>query len=139
MGILVFLLLIVCFVVGCFLLASATIWNDNGIVGFLMVALPILCFVLPYWVHNSNLATVENSEKIIQINTDYRERMQQQLKDFEVKGVSLLNADTPVKSIVSEIATAERNIMEAEQEILNAEISIERRKRGMSSYILWFF
>jgi len=103
------------------------------------VALGLALMTVPYANHNSDLASVEFQERIIKIETDYAKKLRSQLNSLPKVDNSLLNADTPYSAIVVEISNSERRVRDANETILNAEISIAKRGRFITAFALWFF
>ena len=137
MGVFIFTLLIFFLLVSMVLIARA---GDGLIFGFILFFVSfVVGIVIPYASHNNAIANIENSEAIVKIQEDYKERLKIQLDSLPKVNSSLMNADSPYRSIVSEIAVSEQKIAEANEKVLNSKISIQKRKRGMTSYILWFF
>ena len=97
------------------------------------------CVITPYIFHNSSLATIENSAEIVKIQEDYKSRLKSQLDTLPKVDGALMNSDSPYNSIISEIAISEQKIVNANEKILSAKMSIQQRERGLTSYILWFF
>ena len=139
MGILIFILLVAFLLMSVFIIVTA---NDVGgvVCGIVLFLVLFACgVVIPYVSHNSSLANIENSAAIVKIQEDYKERLKSQLESLPKVNASLMNADSPYKAIVSEIAVAEQKIATANETVLDSKISIQKRERGMTSYILWFF
>lgn len=138
MGVFIFCLIVLLLVLCVFMVFSFEF--DSTMSGVILGLIVLVCGVfLPYISHNSSLATIDNSERIIQIQSEYKESLIEQLNSLPKTDAALMNSDSPVSSIVEEIASAEGKIAQAKQDVLDAEISIQKRKRGLTSYILWFF
>jgi len=137
MGTFIFVLLVIFIILSVLLMISS--W-EGSIVGFVMFVILFGCGVaIPYTSHNSDIANIENSQAIIKIQEDYKDRLNSQLNSMPKIDGSLMNGDSPYKSIVSEIAVAEQKIASANERVLESRIDIQKRERGLTSYIIWFF
>lgn len=128
-----FVFLIVFVVVGFRVIA------DEPFAGLIMLIIAGLLIFVPYANHNSNLATIEFSNQIIKVKTDYKSSLKQQLESLPSVEGAILNADSPCSQMVKEIASVEREVMQANQNVLYAEISIKKRERFATAFVLWFF
>ena len=138
MGLFIFILLTVLLSISVMLIVK---FDEFGIVfGVLLFIFAFTCGIaFPYMSHNSSLATIENSAEIIKIQEDYKLKLKGQLDSLPKVDVSLMSGDSPYSSIISEIARSEQKILTANEEVLSAKIKIQKRERGLTSYILWFF
>lgn len=108
-----------------------------GLIG--LIATLSLGFIFPHIAHNRDLSVVDNQTEMLNIQLAYKEGLVKQLEAVSDKGSSLVNHDSPVATVVNNLAEAEANIVEAKKDILDAEMSIQERERGITAYILWFF
>lgn len=137
MGTFIFILMIVILLISILIMITSRDGLGFGLVLFLVVF--GIGIVIPYAFHNASLATIENSVEIVKIQEDYKSRLKAQLDTLPKVDGALMNGDSPYKSIISEIAVSEQKIVSANETILSAKMSVQKRERGMTSYVLWFF
>ena len=137
MGIFIFMMIMSIAAAAVFL---AIFDKEGPFIGIVILGL-VFCFgiLMPYSLHNMDLTRIEHSLEIVQIQEDYREGLKEQLNTLPELNGSLMNEDSPYRSIISQIAASEGRIAAANENVLDSKMSIERRERGLTSYILWFF
>lgn len=104
----------------------------------LILAIFFVLFVIPYQTHVEDLSVIANQERIIDIQEKRIERISERLNNVEDKGEAMWNADTPVATMMQSLVEAENKITEAKEKVLESEMRIQKRKVGVTSYILWF-
>lgn len=137
MGTFIFILMVAFLVIAILIMTTSHDGLGFGLILFLIIF--GVGVIIPYSFHNSSLATIENSAEIVKIQEDYKSRLKAQLDTLPKVDGALMNSDSPYRSIISEIAISEQKIVTANEEILSAKMSIQKRERGLTSYILWFF
>jgi hypothetical protein len=126
------------FLIGLVIAGSLTLFAGEP-VGFFVTAFGLALIGFPYAFHNSDIAKVDYAARIIKVETDYSEKLRVQLGSLPKVNSSLMNSDTPYASIVTELALSEKRVRDANADILDAEMSIEKRKRFATAFVLWFF
>lgn len=136
MGVLIFTLVMVIIFV---LLWTCFLEPEGTPIGLgLILAIIFAFFIIPYQTHVGDLAVIANQERIIDIQEKRIERISERLNNVEDKGEAMWNADTPVATMMQSLVEAENKITEAKEKVLESEMRIQKRKVGVTSYILWF-
>jgi len=109
------------------------------------MGMAIVCFVislvfsLPSWLsHSDDLGTIEAQQHVIQIAKNQTKLLNQRLKEFEYPKGALLNADSPVKSIVDQLSHWQQKEADAELAIAYAKRNIEQRRVGPMNKVIDF-
>lgn len=91
-----------------------------------------------YFKHVRDLGTVRAQHHVITIQEDRIKRLNTMLSDLSLpKGsVALLNNDSPIKAIVTQLSNAEQELSEAKIVKAEAMINIEQRSIGVFSFIV---
>lgn len=105
-----------------------------GIVSFLL-SLVIVAAV--WWGHVDQLSTINNQHLVISVYEKKKDRINDVLKNYDFPEGALLNADSPIASVVEELAKVEEDIAEAEAQRAKAIIAIEARRLGLMSGIIY--
>lgn len=113
----------------------------EGIGAFLMATLMAKLFLgVPIFVswgdHARDLGTIYAQQEVIAVYQDRVDRLNASLKAFDYPKGSLLNADTPVASIVASLTEAESQLAKAEHDRAAAIRSVEQRRRGPMSGVV---
>lgn len=112
--------------------------QTDGISVIGAIVLFVLFFVIPSSLHISDLETLSQQERIIEIQTNYAKEVRAELDKLPSYEAALMNADTPAATLTQELVGVQREIRDANSRILNAEMSINKRKRGFTQYVTWF-
>ena len=107
-----------------------------GVLGFLIL---LFGFGFPYYSLNSDVHTVLTEREYIEMEQEYIEDLRGQLDSFPEFDAALLNADTPVATITTNLHDAQKTLRERKVKILDAKRSIQERENGLTSYIFWFY
>lgn len=100
-----------------------------------LLALIIASFVSSL-THSRDIGTVRAQANIITVYQDRVERLENRLSSFSYPRGSLLNADSPVASIVTSLSEAEKELVAADAERAKAVRSIAQRKASVFSFIV---
>lgn len=112
---------------------------DNRV--FLIALTSIFTFPFSLWewsYHAKNLSTIAYQDVVIK---DYEERiasLDSRLQAFDYPKSALLNADTPVASIVKSISDAESGLLDAKTARSQAILSVETTRNGPMSGVISF-
>jgi len=98
-----------------------------------------LFFALPYYSLNSDVHTVLTEREYIEMEQEYISDLRGQLDSFPEFDAALLNADTPVATITTNLHDAQKTLRERKVKILDAKREIRERENGLTSYIFWFY
>lgn len=94
-----------------------------------------------YTNHADNLGTIKAQYHVIEVQnqrlSSLKASLQEALKN-DAK-MALLNADSPIKAIVDQIAEAEKDLAKAKTVKAEAEVSIAKRKIGLFKFVTWLF
>jgi peptidoglycan hydrolase CwlO-like protein len=112
--------------------------SDAAFCGFLLLFLALPPLITPLMIHNYDVTTINNAHKMLQIRQDALDSIDAQLQNFSTQ-TALMNADAPFSSLAKEKSQFVREISEIKEKVLEAEMRIERRKRGFTAYVTWFF
>jgi len=124
---------------------TAKNFNDLGCT---LITFSVIFFVLfslfgifSYNDHVNNLACIKMQDETI---TVHQQRLASLNKQYEaitknIHSASLMNADSPVKSVIEGITGAENSITNAKLKVIEARIDIEARKRGIYSLLAILF
>ncbi len=139
MGTFVFMVLVVV-LIAIFLYMIAPYGDDRRFICPMAITVIVVSFfAIPYVIHNSSVVKIKNSEAIIEIQVEYKSKLEERLNSIPDQKIALMNADSPVSTIVKEIALSEQSIRDANESILSAKMNIQARESGLTSYILWFY
>lgn len=100
-----------------------------GIVGFLN-AMPIVH-------HIKDVSLIRNQELVISVKEEAIQRINDDLKDLKAPSAALMNADSPVKTLIETKSQYISDLTDLKTEIAEAKINIERRKMGPSAWVVW--
>lgn len=106
------------------------------IVGFLTA---IFLYVMPFGILNSDVNTIIHGNEYIQMEQEYANSLREKIDNLPDADSALMNADTPVATMVENLHAAENRIRERRVDILDAKRNIAERRVGMTSYIFWFY
>jgi len=114
-----------------------------SIVGWVISTFTLIMLLLVYTCHATNLGTVRQGYSVVKVQQDRLKRLRNDLvlvnDSIKQGNVALVNHDSPVKSLIDQIALAETSVAEAQLKIANAEVSISQRKAGPGYFIVsWF-
>jgi hypothetical protein len=144
--------------VGCIVLAF-TVFKDEsnedligmGIgVGVMLILFPGMISTMMWSDHSDDLGTIVAQQEIIAVYEKQRDDMNKTLAAFkyptsgttDARGqfsVNVnVNADSPVRSIVEQLANVEKLLAEARSDKAEAIKSIEQRRRGPTSGVISF-
>jgi hypothetical protein len=104
-----------------------------------VVSLIFLTPVIFSWdVHADDLGTIAAQDHVISVFEQRRTALTATIKTFKYPEGSLLNADSPVKAIVDQLAEVEKALGDARNAKAKAMVNIEQRRVGpMSAIIDW--
>lgn len=106
-----------------------------GVIGLISTAIPVAAT----WVnHASDLSVVSSYSAVISVYEERTERLADMLAQVTPTGGALMNADTPVASIVASLTEAEEQLAGAKADQANAIVRIEARRRGPMSGVIGF-
>ena len=121
------------------LLIALEIWKDwsdgffavISIIGLL--AIIILSFI-SYICHAQDLGVLRAQQNVIDVQTALVDSLEKRLIRIAPVGQQrvqvMLNADSPIKSLVEEISSAQKELTKATVKMAEAKVSIESRKAG---------
>jgi len=132
-GILLFLLVIFIF----------TIIHDQeaSVPVFFIVFLLSIPWIGSYSRHADNVATIQEQYRVINVyngRIDSLTNRMSKLSSSDIK-IGLLNADTPIASMVKAVTGFEYKLAEAEEKKAVAYQKIASRKLGFFNSVTWFF
>jgi hypothetical protein len=108
------------------------------IFGSITIVLFLCLFVTSSIVHSVDLGTLRKQDLVIRVYQEKNARLHVDLQLFYETGskipLALVNSDTPVKEIVSQLAKTEAEIAKSGEIKAQAEVNIAQRKAGP----LWF-
>lgn len=104
----------------------------------LLAAISAPLAIVPWYDHSSDLATLRHQGELIKVYEERIESLSNTLSDFQYPQGALMNQDSPVLSIVESISEAEKKLAWIKAEKAKAAISIERRRLGMMSGVIYW-
>lgn len=128
-------------VVGCVAMAlikGHNEWYGVGLgVAFLLGIFPGGVPTMIVWAeHAEDLGTISAQQEIIVVYEKQRDDLSKTMAGFNYPSGALMNADSPVRSIVEQLASVEGLLAQARQEKAEAIKSIEQRRYGPLSGVI---
>lgn len=109
---------------------------DNEGAGFASAGLSVtvlIFFVVGFFFttlfHAKDLESIQYHEERVEIQLERLDRLRNTLQEFDYPEGALLNHDSPISSIVSQIAETEIDIAESKEAVVKTERDIRTRKR----------
>jgi len=123
--------------------ARTAILFGFSIGGWIISAITLIIIFFVYCDHAENLGTIRQGYSVVKVQQDRLNRLRSDLTlvndSIKQGNVALVNSDSPIKSLIDQIALAETSVAEANLKIANAEVSIAQRKAGPGYFIIsWF-
>jgi hypothetical protein len=106
--------------------------------GLLMAALPSLPLSGIWGNHAADLGTIVAQQEIIAVYEKQRDDLNKTMTSFDYPAGSPLNADSPIRSIVEQLANVEKLLADSRAEKAEAIKSIEQRRLGPVSGVIRF-
>lgn len=111
--------------------------------GWIISIITLIILLVVYGDHAENLGTIRQGHSVVKVQQDRLNRLRNDLTlvndSIKQGNVALVNSDSPIKSLIDQIASAETSVAEAQLKIANAEVSISQRKAGPGYFIVsWF-
>lgn len=114
-------------------------WFVLSLVAAIIPATIMSVAVLDVWSSHARDLSIIDNQNLVVANYELRiESLNNKLSKFNYQSPSLLNADTPVASIVATISEAETELMRAKTERANAIKNVEARRLGPLSGVISF-
>jgi hypothetical protein len=115
---------------------------DDGILvvpGIFMIFIAMILFGGPILSHNSDIILIRNSNKIIDINEEAVDRLDNQIKLIIAQDTkqAIMNGDTPIKSMVEAQSEYISKIVKVKERVLNSKMNVEERRIGFTAYAIW--
>ena len=139
MEIIYFLALIALFVFGIFMQLTVERRSYEMNVWGLLSVLATAFFVVPIFMHISDMTRIKTADQYIAIQIEYKNNLMDELRKLPKMDTALMNADTPASTLVLAIAEAEGNISNEKRRRVHAERSIMETKLGPNAFVLWFY
>lgn len=110
----------------------------TALILFMVLMLIVLPLIVSYSSHAEDLGRISAQHYVIAVQEERIERLTTTLSNITLPkdSVALLNADSPVSTIVHQLAIAERELAEAKTQRAEAIVSIEQRRNGLFSIIV---
>lgn len=128
-----------------FLLFVIGLAKDWGGVLFFIAIILVICGLSTfstYIDHAHDLGTIRNANIIIEVQEQRIESLKKSINEFVPLGKNpgtLFNADSPIKSMIDNMAEAERKLAETKREVVEAKVDISRREAGPFWFIVSMF
>lgn len=110
----------------------------SGFIGLLAATIPGFAVFTSWSCHADDLAVIKEQTRVISVYEQQKEELTKTLNTFQYPESSLLNADSPVASIVLGLSDAEKMLADARKIEAEAYKSIESRKIGPMSGVVNF-
>ncbi len=105
----------------------------------MLCAIPLIIISAVWHDHAKDLATVDEQQRIIDVYEKQRDDLRETLKTFPYpKDAALMNHDTPVASLVTQLGVVEQSLTKAREREAAAYKSIAATKRGPMSGVVAF-
>jgi hypothetical protein len=99
----------------------------------LILAIPVGCA----WTdHGNDLGTIEAQDQVIAVYEQQVTQLKDELQAFHYQPGSLLNADSPVASVVKSLTDVQEQLTAARVKKAEAVLHIEQRRRGPMSGVI---
>jgi hypothetical protein len=123
------------FVVGVFFSIA---WKNITILSATFCICLALCIPLMIMIseHAYDLSIVRNEEQIISVHETAIQEIDTQLKGMDIKNTSLMNADSPTRSLIEAKAEFVKRLTEARSRVVNARVRISARSIGVASGVV---
>jgi len=116
--------------------------NDAGLACFSFGLLFGGVLSIPVFVtwsgHSDDLGTIIAQQEVVTVYEKQRDDLNKTMEGFNYPAGSLMNADSPVRSIVEQLASVEKLLADARAEKAEAIKSIEQRRKGPMSGVISF-
>lgn len=137
----IFIILSILWLIGGVLTFLVGVANSNGeqtIVAIIILAGTFVANMCSPMNHISDLTLIRNQGQVVQVREDAIARINQDLAVLPTAG-ALMNADSPVKSLIETKSTYITELTTIKASIVDAKISIEQRKMGPGAWAVWIF
>ena len=103
----------------------------------LLIALLFVLTIGSSLFHANDLAVIRSGKPLIEIREQAIKDIDNQLNKLEYNHTSLMNGDTPTKSLIETKSKYISELTEEKLEIQRAKISIEARSIGFFKLVVW--
>jgi len=120
-----------------------TLWKDLDMTppAFFITVVLSLPWFFSYNEHANNIATIQEQHRVIEVYEKRVNSLHEKISHVAKGDINqaLLNADTPIASMVEAITQFEVKLAKAEAKKAEAYKEITSRKLGLLSSVTWFF
>jgi len=115
--------------------------QEAGVPVFFIASLLSIPWIGSYSNHADNIATIQEQHRVVTVYNNRIEALTLRMKGLSSSDVKmgLLNADTPIASMVKSVTEFEYKLAEAEEKKAVAYQRIVSRKLGFFNSVTWFF
>jgi len=99
----------------------------------------VVSIILSIIIHSNDLAVIRSGKPLIEIREQAIKDIDNQLNKLEYNHTSLMNADTPVKSLIETKSKYISELTNAKLRIQIAKITIEARSIGFFKLVVWLY
>jgi peptidoglycan hydrolase CwlO-like protein len=119
---------------------------EEGFASFCAILGLVVTFgftIATYSSHANDLGTLRSYQAVVEVQknriSDLETRLTKIVPVGHQRVTLLLNADSPIKSLVEQMSIAQRDLSDAEKEIAQAKVNISRRKAGPFWFVVWTY
>ncbi len=110
---------------------SISLNDEASFFSWLLTIIIVLWPIGSIGFHASDLASVRHGQLLVKVREEAISEIDKQLKEIKVKPTTLMNADSPVSSLINTKANFVKELTEEKIAIQEARVSIERRSLGL--------
>jgi hypothetical protein len=106
--------------------------------GLMIAIIPCLGVFASWTSHSADIATIESADRLIVVYEKQRESLTKTMGEFTYPKGSVLSADAPIASIVTQLGEVERALTKVRAEEVEAHRSIIATSHGPMSGVIKF-
>lgn len=106
--------------------------------GIIIVGLGVAMLAIPVVSHNSDIVNRDMADVVILEHESHIQSLEGQMSNLPTLQQGIVNADTPVHTVVVELTEARKSLRAAKLDKIDSIKSIEKRKRGVTQWVTWF-
>lgn len=105
-------------------------------VGFCVSSLILICVIVA---HCDDISIIITADEKIKVCQNSIEEVDRQMKDLNISNVSLMNNDSPYRTLIELRGNMIKCLGNAKNEVVDAKRRIISRKLGINRHVVYFF